>query len=105
MPKFYGAIGFVKTVETSPGIWEASETVKKYCGDLVRNQRRWEQGEVINEQLTVSNEISIVADKFAKENFDAIKWVEVMGHKWRVNSVTITYPRIVLTVGGVYNGG
>lgn len=105
MPKFYGAIGFVKTVETAPGIWEASETIKKYCGDLVRNQRRWEQGDAINEDLTVSNEVSIVADKFAMENIDAIKWVEVMGHKWRVSSVTITYPRIVLTVGGVYNGG
>jgi hypothetical protein len=105
MPKFYGAIGFVKTVETSPGIWEPSETAVKYCGDLIRSQRRWEQGDAINEDLNISNEISIVADKFAKENLNAIKWVEVMGSKWRVNSVTISYPRIVLTLGGVYNGG
>lgn len=105
MAKFYGNIGFVKTVETSPDIWETVETVKRYRGDLVRNQRRWEDNESINEDLTISNEISIVADKFAYENIDAMKWVEVMGAKWKVNSVTIDYPRITLTVGGVYNGG
>lgn len=105
MAKFYGNIGFVKTMETSPDIWETVETVKRYRGDLVRNQRRWEDGESINEDLTISNEISIVADKFAYENIDAMKWVEIMGAKWKVNSVTIDYPRITLTVGGVYNGG
>lgn len=105
MAKFYGNIGFVKTMETSPDIWETVETVKRYRGDLVRNQRRWEDNESINEDLTISNEISIVADKFAYENIDAMKWVEVMGAKWKVNSVTIDYPRITLTVGGVYNGG
>lgn len=105
MAKFYGNIGFVKTMETSPDIWETVETVKRYRGDLVRNQRRWEDSESINEDLTISNEISIVADKFAYENIDAMKWVEVMGAKWKVNSVTIDYPRITLTVGGVYNGG
>lgn len=105
MAKFYGSIGFVKTVETSPDIWETVETVKRYRGDLIRNQRRWESGDTVNENLTVSNEVAILADKFANENLDAIKWVEVMGSKWKVNSVTIDYPRITLTVGGVYNGG
>lgn len=105
MAKFYGSIGFVKTVETSPDIWETVETVKRYRGDLIRNQRRWENGDTVNENLTVSNEVAILADKFANENLDAIKWVEVMGSKWKVNSVTIDYPRITLTVGGVYNGG
>ena len=106
MAKFYGSIGFVKTVETETDVWETVETVKRYCGDLVRNQRRWEdKSDTINENLTVSNEVSIVADKFAYDNLDAMKWVEVMGSKWKVNSVTIDYPRIVLTVGGVYNGG
>ena len=105
MAKIYGNIGFVKTMETSPDIWYTVETVKRYRGDLVRNQRRWEDSESINEDLTISNEISIVADKFAYENIDAMKWVEVMGAKWKVNSVTIDYPRITLTVGGVYNGG
>lgn len=105
MAKFYGLIGFVQTIEVSPDIWDTVETAKPYCGDLVRNQRRWEGTDSVNENLTINNEVSIVADKFATDNLNAIKWVEVMGSKWKVNSVTIDYPRITLTVGGVYNGG
>lgn len=105
MAKFVGNIGYVKTEETAPDVWETVETVKKYTGDLTRSQRRWEQNDNPNMDLNVSNEISILADKFARENLGAIKWVEIMGSKWRVNSVTIDYPRIVLTIGGVYNGG
>ena len=106
MAKFSGLIGYVMTVETSPDIWETVETARRYRGDIVRNQRRWEvTADHINEDLTVTNEISIIADKFATENLNAIKWVEVYGSKWRVNSITLNYPRINLTIGGVYNGG
>lgn len=106
MAKFSGLIGYVQTQETSPDIWETVETTRKYRGDLVRSQRRWESPEDHpNEDLNVSNEISIVADKFAYENLNAIKWVEVYGAKWKVNSITLNYPRINLTLGGVYNGG
>jgi hypothetical protein len=106
MAKFYGNIGFVETVETSKDVWDTVETPRPYCGDLVRNQRRWENGsESVNENLTISNEVSIIADKFAMENLNAMKWVEFGGAKWRINSVTINYPRIVLTIGEVYNGG
>ena len=106
MAKFSGRVGYVKTVESIPDIWTTTETVKPYRGDLIRDQRRWEgTADHPNEDLTVSNEVSIVADKFAYENLDAIKWVEVYGAKWKVNSVTLAYPRINLTLGGVYNGG
>lgn len=105
MAKFYGNIGFVKTVEVEADIWDTEETPRPYCGDLIRSQRRWENGESVNENLTISNEISILADDFAMENYGYIKWAEVMGAKWKVNSVTLEYPRINLTLGGVYNGG
>lgn len=105
MAKFYGNVGFVRTVETDQDIWDTVETPKPYCGDLVRNQRRWENGSSANEDLTISNEISIIADEFAYDNLDAMKWVEFMGSKWKINSVTVNYPRITLTLGGVYNGG
>lgn len=105
MAKFYGNVGFVKTVETIPDVWDTVEDPRPYCGDLVRNQRRWDNSNSVNEDLTVSNEISIVADQFAYDNLNAMKWVEFMGSKWKINSVTIAYPRIILTIGGVYNGG
>ncbi len=105
MAKFYGQIGFGTMVETIPDVWESVEVPKEYFGDLVRNQRRWTNGESVNENLEISNEISILLDDFIKENLGAIKWVEVMGQKWKVNSITLEYPRVRLTLGGVYNGG
>ena len=104
MAKFYGKVGFVQTVETSPGIWEPVTTPRTYYGDITRNQRRWQSRSEVNEDLNVSNEISILADPFAYENVNAIKWVEFMGSKWLVNWVDIDYPRIKMTLGGVYNG-
>lgn len=104
MAKFYGNIGFVTTVETEADIWTSVETVRPYLGDLTRIQRRWENGDQINDNLTVSNEISIVMDDFLQENIGYIRWVEFMGAKWKVASVMMDYPRITLTLGGIYNG-
>lgn len=104
MAKFYGLVGFVRTEETSPGIWEPIEDPRPYKGDLLRNQRRWEKGTSINDNLNISNEISIIGDDFIRENLGAIAWVEVMGCKWQVTSVSIDYPRLTLSLGGVYNG-
>lgn len=105
MAKFYGRIGFVTMVETAPDIWESVETPKEYFGDLIRDQRRWMNGESVNENLDISNEVSILLDDFIQKNLGAIKWVEVMGQKWKVNSISLEYPRLRLTLGGVYNGG
>ena len=105
MAKFYGKIGFTLMQETLPDVWEPAETQKDYFGDLTRNQRRWNNGESVNENIEVSNEISILMDDFLQENIGSLKWVEVMGAKWKVNSITVEYPRLVLTLGGVYNGG
>ena len=105
MAKFYGQIGFVKTVMTDVEIWDTVEYARIYPGDLIRSQRRWSNGESVNENLDVSNEISIVLDDFMQKNLGSIKWAEVMGSKWKVNSIIMEYPRIRLTLGGVYNGG
>lgn len=103
MAKFFGKVGYVLTTETSPGIWEEVEACREYYGDVIRNARNWSQGESINDNLTLSNEISILGDPFAFDNFAAIKWVEYGGSRWKVNSVDIAYPRLVLRFGGVWN--
>ena len=104
MTKFYGNIGFLETVETESGIWEPVETVRSYYGDVIRNQRYYQQNqETTNDDLNISNEISIVGDPYAYENFNAMRWVEFGGAKWTVSRINIEYPRIVLTLSGVYN--
>lgn len=104
MAKFYGAIGFVETVETSPGVWEESATERNYSGDVVKDSKRWQAGENLNDNLTVNNKISIIADPFAYDNFSMIRYVKWMGASWKITNVDVERPRLLLSIGGVYNG-
>ncbi len=103
MAKFYGKIGYGETKETRPGIWEAVITEKNYYGDVLQFSRRWESSGQLNDDLNVSNRISIVADPFACQNFHAMRYLEWMGSKWKISSVEVQYPRLILTIGGVYS--
>lgn len=104
MAKFFGKIGYAETVETTPGVWEEKITEREYFGDLIRNTRSLQSGEQLNDDINISNEISIVADPFAYENFHSMRYVEFMNAKWKVSSVDVQYPRLILSVGGLYNG-
>lgn len=104
MAKFYGTIGYVKTVETEPGMWEEQKTERQYSGELVKNTRRLESSGGVNDNVNISNEVSIVADPYAYENFHAMRYIKFMGAKWKISNVEVRYPRLILTIGGVYNG-
>ena len=104
MPKFYGEIGFAETVETAPGVWEEQIMKRNYFGDLIRNTRRLESSGNVNDNINIANEISIVADPYARQNFHSMRYVEFMGAFWNVSSVEVQHPRLILSVGGVYNG-
>lgn len=104
MAKFYGKIGYAMTKETTPGVWVEEIVERSYYGDVIRNIRRLQGSENLNDDINVSNEISIVADAFANQNFHSMRYVEYMGAKWKVSSVEVKYPRLILNVGGVYNG-
>ena len=105
MAKFYGPIGYAEAVETRPGVWEEQITERMYFGDLTRNMRRLQSAETLNDDINVANEISIVADPFANENFHSMRYVGFMGAKWKISNVEVQYPRLILTIGGVYNDG
>lgn len=104
MAKFYGAIGYATQEETSPGVWQDKIVERNYSGDLGRNSFRLQSSENLNDNVNISNEISIVSDPYANENFHSMKYIEFMGTKWKINNVEAKYPRLILTVGGVYNG-
>lgn len=104
MAKFFGVIGFNNgTVETSPGVWEQQIVERQYYGDLIRNNRRLQSTDQLNDDINISNEISIVADPYANANFHSIRYVEFMGAKWKVSNVDVQFPRLILTLGGVWN--
>lgn len=104
MAKFYGNIGYIKTVEVEPGIWEEKVIERPYYGDLTRNTSRFQSSGGVNDDINISNNISIVADPYANENFQHMRYVEFMGAKWKITNVEVKYPRLILTAGGVYNG-
>lgn len=104
MAKFYGPIGYAETVETKPGIWEEQQiTERMYSGDLLRNTSRFQTTDKLNDDINISNEISIVADPYAIKNFHLMRYVEFMGTKWKISNIEVQYPRLRLTIGGEYN--
>lgn len=104
MSKFYGRVGYVHNEEIRPGVYQEVATTRKYKGDLTQILKRTQTEGDVNASLSVSNEVSIIADPFARENFHMIRYVEYQNSKWTVNSVQVRYPRLLLTLGGIYNG-
>ena len=102
--KFAGKVGFETLVEVRPSNWQPVIVERKYRGDVNRLSRRLQSGDKVTDDITISNEIEILADAFAFENFSNIKYVVWMNTKWKVNTITVEPPRLILEIGGVYNG-
>lgn len=104
MAKFFGKIGYGLSKQTAPGVWEDVITEQKYYGDVIRNSRGVREAEKVNNDLTVGNSISIVADAYANEHFHAMRYIEWAGTLWIVDDVVVESPRLLIRLGGVYNG-
>lgn len=103
MTKFYGLIGFAKQVEEIPGSWRNKFVERRYMGDIFKYNRRLENGQYINDDVTINNSFSIIADSYAYENLSDMRYLVWMGESWRITSFESNPPRLILTVGGVYN--
>ena len=104
MAKFFGKVGYIDTVESEPGYWEEKAIEREYYGDITRNTSRYQNGGQVNDNIVINNILSIVADPYANKNFQHMRYVKWMGAKWKITNVEVQYPRIILTLGGVYNG-
>lgn len=104
MGKYYGNVGYGISEEVKPGVWKNKIITKAHKGDVLRNlSSRQRSSGNLNDDVEISNEISILADPFANENFSNIKFVEYMGARWKVTKVDVQPPRLILSLGGVYN--
>ena len=104
MAKFYGKIGYAEPSEPTPGVHIDNIIEKFYYGDIIRDSRTLSEGETLNEDLSITNSISIVADAYANEHFFAIRYVEWAGTLWTVTTVEVQSPRLLLRLGEVYHG-
>ena len=104
MAKFHDKIGYGQSTETSPGVWTEDVTERVYIGDVLRDNKQWKETTQLNDDLTINNRISILADPFAYDNFSAMRYVKWSGVYWKVTMVDVQRPRMILSLGGVYNG-
>lgn len=104
MTRFYGKVGYGAPGETSPGVHEDSIIERSYFGDVSRLDMTLDGSQDVNALITVGNSVSILADAFASEHFQDIRYVEWMGNLWTVTSVEVQRPRLLLTLGGQYHG-
>lgn len=106
MAKFCGEIGYSIQYQAKPGVWKTKTEARVYYGDVVKNSSRWTQSQTTpNDNISLNNQISIIADPFANQNFSSMKYAVYMGIKWKITNVDVQFPRLILTLGGVYNGG
>ena len=104
MAKYFGRIGFAETVETEQSVHTEQITEREYYGDLTRIARQLQNTETLNDNINISNQLSIVSDPYAMSHFFNIRYATYAGAKWKVTNVEVEYPRLILSLGGVYNG-
>ena len=104
MAKFYGTIGFEETIESRPGVW-VQQIVEKsgYKGDVVSQSYRWQNTSKVNDDVDILVKISVIYDQYAIDNLGRIKYVKYLGQNWKVTSVEPEYPRLTMTLGGLYH--
>jgi hypothetical protein len=105
MAKWYGQIGYAESVEVAPGDWREKITARHYFGDTIRNTRMLQNAAQINDNVNIGNQISIVADPYAKDHIYDMRYAEFQGAKWKITTVDVQPPRLILSLGGLYNGG
>ena len=104
MARYYGTIGFADgQKETAPGVWVDNIVEYDYRGEVTRNQVRWTQGSEVNDPLRIDNAISVISDPYLERHVSDIRYITLMGSKWKVTSVSIQRPRLVLQIGGLYH--
>lgn len=107
MAKFSGYLGFAVTEEVKPGVWKDIITERTATGDILRRSIRNTTSEHLNDDINISNQISVIANAFLKSNYPNLKYVKFKNveTKWKVTDIELQFPRILLTIGGVYNNG
>ena len=106
MARFRGVVGYGEPAETAPGsgVFEDAITERTYSGDVIRDARQAQERDQVLDDISVQNSISIVADPYANEHFHAIRYVDWAGSLWKVTTVEVQRPRLILRLGGKYNG-
>ena len=102
--KFYGPVGFIEVQVKRPGVKVSVPVEYSYSGDVLRRSVNYNNGESVNDTVSPRHEISIMADPYARSHVASMKYVKWMGTAWKITDISVQYPRLILTLGGAYNG-
>lgn len=104
MARFAGLVGYVTQEEKVPDVWSPTENPRVMKGDIIRQSSSVQNDNKVNSDISLGHRISLIGDAYAFDNYYNIKWVNIDGYKWEVISVEIQRPRIIVSLGGKYNG-
>lgn len=105
MAKWFGKVGFAdSTDEMAPSVYVERIVERSYYGDVLELGRQMQAGEGVNDDITVTNQLSMIADPYAMNHFSSMRYAEMGGAKWKVTNIKVQYPRLILTLGGIYHG-
>lgn len=104
MSRFYGKIGFISTIESEPGIWTDEIIERRYRGEIKKDFYKWSSSEHLNDNVNISNAVSVIADTYMYDNIYAMKYIHLGGALWKITDIEIQRPRLILSIGGLYNG-
>lgn len=105
MARFSGKVGYITQEETRPGVWTPKEKSRDMKGDIIRQVSSSQSGESINDDISLNHRVSLIGDAYAFGNYFNIRWVQIDLQKWKVSSVEVQRPRLIITLGGLWNDG
>lgn len=105
MARFFGQVGYVTQVETVPGVWQNLEKVRKMKGDIIRQNSNNRGSSQLHDDVVLNHRISLIGDAYCFDNYFNLKWVKMDTKKWKVVGVEIQRPRIIVSLGGLWNEG
>lgn len=103
MARFSGLVGYVTQEESVPGVWTPVEKPRKMKGDIISQTANNTSSEYLNDNVTLNHRVSLIGDAYAFGNYFNIKWIKMDGHKWKVTNIEVKRPRIIVSLGGVWN--
>lgn len=103
MTRYSGLVGYGQQVEVEPGVWDTEDKEVMMKGDLLRQNANI-QDSGINDKVSLNHRVSLIGDAYAFDNYYNMKWVTVNGFKWAVSAIELQRPRLIVTLGGIWNG-
>lgn len=104
MAKYAGLVGYATDVQSSPGVWSQVIAPKRMRGDIIRQSSSNQNDDKVNSDVALVHRVSLVGDAFAFDNYFKIKWVTLYGQKWEVTTIEVQRPRLIVSLGGIWNG-